>query len=305
MVTLAPGMGYIDLHFMGRARAIAAVAIHGAGGVVLIDPGPTSTLPVLRAALGRSGIQMSDVTAVLLTHIHLDHAGAVGTLVREQPRLRVYVHEVGAPHMADPAKLIASATRLYGDAMESLWGEFAPVPPHAMVLLRGGERLDVGGRRLEVAYTPGHASHHVSFFSHETGVAFVGDTAGVTVTPGGYVLPPTPPPDIDLERWGQSLSAIDAWHPETLLLTHFGPSGNTASHLAELRDHMELVAGIARRSLDLEGDDGVREQWFVEQLRREVRRHLGDADAAAYETSARFDLNWRGLARYWRTRASA
>lgn len=305
MVTLALGMGYIDLQFMGRARAIAAAAIHGAGGVVLIDPGPTSTLPVLREALARSGIRMSDVTAVLLTHIHLDHAGASGTLVREHPKLRVYVHELGAAHMAAPAKLIASATRLYGDAMESLWGEFAPVPPHAMVSLRGGERLDVGGRWLEVAYTPGHASHHVSFFSPEAGVAFVGDTAGVMVTPGGYVLPPTPPPDIDLERWGQSLSAIDAWHPETLLLTHFGPSGRAASHLVELREQIERVASLARRSLELEGDDGVKEEWFVTQLRREVRRDLGEADAAAYETSARFDLNWRGLARYWRKRTIA
>ena len=302
MVTLAPGMGYIDLHFLGRARAIAAVAIYGAGGVVLIDPGPSSTLPVLRAALGASGIQISDVTAVLLTHIHLDHAGATGTLVREHPGLRVYVHEAGAAHMADPAKLIASASRLYGDAMESLWGEFVPVPSHAMVVLTGGERLDLGGRRLDVAYTPGHASHHVS---QDAGVAFVGDTAGVTVAPGGYVLPPTPPPDIDLERWGQSLSAIEAWHPATLMLTHFGPSASATPHLAELRDHLELVAGIARRSLEWEGDDGAKEEWFVDQLRLELRRHMSDADAARYETSARFDLNWRGLARYWRKRAGA
>jgi glyoxylase-like metal-dependent hydrolase (beta-lactamase superfamily II) len=304
MVTLAPGMGYIDLHFLGRPRAIAAVVIYGAGGAVLIDPGPSSTLPALRAALGESGIAMSDLTAVLLTHIHLDHAGATGTLVREHPKLRVYVHQAGAPHMADPSKLLASATRLYGDAMDSLWGEFAPVPPHAMVALNGGERLEAGGRRLDVAYTPGHASHHVSFFSQDSGVAFVGDTAGVTVATGGYVLPPTPPPDIDLERWGQSLSVIESWHPGTLLLTHFGPSATATAHLVELRDHLALVAGIARRSLERDGDDGAMEAWFVDQLRLELRRHMSDADAAKFETSARFDLNWRGLARYWRKRGA-
>src|SRR6185436_2510795 len=163
MITLASGLSYFDLEFERRPRIIATAVVHSSGGVALVDPGPSSTLPTLRATLGAAGISMRDVTTILLTHIHLDHAGATGTLVRQDPGLRVLVHEKGAPHMASPEKLMASATRLYGDAMDRLWGEMLPVPPEAMTVLRGGERISAGGRSFDVEYTPGHASHHVSF----------------------------------------------------------------------------------------------------------------------------------------------
>jgi glyoxylase-like metal-dependent hydrolase (beta-lactamase superfamily II) len=186
MITLAPGVSYTDVHFIGLPGIIASVVLHGPGGAAIIDPGPTSTLPALVAGLSRAGIAMADVSALLLTHIHLDHAGATGTLVRQQPELRVYVHEKGAPHLVDPTRLLASATRLYGDAMDRLWGDVLPVPAHALTVLAGGERISAGGRDLDIAYTPGHASHHVSYFSADTGIAFVGDTAGVRLTPGGF-----------------------------------------------------------------------------------------------------------------------
>ncbi|MFI5179631.1 MAG: MBL fold metallo-hydrolase, partial [Vicinamibacterales bacterium] len=182
MITLAAGLSYLDLNFLGVPRVVAAVVLQGPGGVAVIDPGPTSTLPALEAALHHAGIAMSDVTTVLLTHIHLDHAGACGTLVRTRPGLRVYVHEKGAPHMVDPGKLLASATRLYGDQMDRLWGEVLPVPSEAIVTLAGGERVEAGGRRLDVAYTPGHASHHVSYWAADAGIAFVGDAAGVCLS---------------------------------------------------------------------------------------------------------------------------
>jgi glyoxylase-like metal-dependent hydrolase (beta-lactamase superfamily II) len=300
MQTLAAGVSYFDLNFQDRPRVIACAVLHGPGGVAIIDPGPSSTLSALHRHLAAAGIQIADVTTILLTHIHLDHAGATGTLVRENPKLRVFVHEVGAPHMADPGKLIASATRLYGNAMDRLWGEFAPVPREAMTTLRGGERIEVGGRTLEVAYTPGHASHHVSYFSADSGVAFVGDTAGVQVVPNGFVLPPTPPPDIDLEVWAHSLSAIERWQAETLLITHFGPASPARPHLTAMRDHLGVVGRLAKQSLAIDGDDDEKEAWFVDEVRRELRRTLSDTDAAAYEISGRFDLNWRGLARYWR-----
>ena len=300
MQPLATGVSYFDLNFQSCERVIACAVLHGSGGVAIVDPGPTSTLPVLRRNLADSGISMADVTTILLTHIHLDHAGATGTLVRENPKLRVYVHEIGAPHMADPAKLVASAARLYGDAMDRLWGEIAPVPPAALTTLNGGERLDVGGRTLDVAYTPGHASHHVSYLSADSGVAFVGDTAGVRVVPGGFVLPPTPPPDIDLEAWAKSLTALEGWHAETLLITHYGAASPTPHHLTAMRDHLGLVGRLSKESLAVEGEDASKEAWFVDRVRRELRRTLNDADAAAYEISGRFDLNWRGLARYWR-----
>src|SRR5262245_8258963 len=169
MNTLSAGVSYVDLMFLQMPRIIATVVLQGSSGVTLIDPGPASTLGTLRQALSQAGISVGDVTAILLTHIHLDHAGATGTLVEENPRLRVYVHEVGAPHMIDPSRLVSSATRLYGADMDRLWGEFLPVPEASIEMLVGGERIVVSGRPLDVAYTPGHASHHVSFFSAETG----------------------------------------------------------------------------------------------------------------------------------------
>ena len=302
MNTLASGMSYIDLLFQGWPRVIASAVLQGPGGVTIVDPGPSSTLPVLRRELERAGITIADLTGILLTHIHLDHAGATGTLVRENPRLRVHVHEKGAPHMADPAKLLASATRLYGDAMDRLWGEVAPVPPAAIVALLGGERLEVSGRRLEVAWTPGHASHHVSYFNADSGIAFVGDTAGIRPAPVTYVLPPTPPPDVDLEAWHDSLRRIEAWGADTLFLTHFGPSSPVAAHLRDLDDQLERVRSLAARSLARDDDDEGREQWFAGELRRTLRQHMPEADAQTYEVAGRFDLNWRGLARYLRKR---
>jgi len=302
MITLASGVSYTDVQFIGLPGIIASVVLHGSGGAAIIDPGPTSTLPALRAGLSHAGIAMRDVRELLLTHIHLDHAGASGTLVREQPDLRVYVHERGAPHLVDPTKLLASATRLYGDDMDRLWGEVLPVPARALMVLAGGERISAGGRNLQIAYTPGHASHHVSYFSADTGIAFVGDTAGVRLMPGGFNMPPTPPPDIDLELWRASLARIAAWAPDTVFITHFGPHRPVVAHLSELSDHLELTSRLVRESLAREGSDEDREAWFAEEVRRELRRRMSEPEAHAYEVAGRFDLSWRGLARYWRKR---
>jgi glyoxylase-like metal-dependent hydrolase (beta-lactamase superfamily II) len=300
MITLASGLSYLDLRFYGVNGVIASVILHGPGGVAIIDPGPSSTLPALRAGLQQAGIALADVGTILLTHIHLDHAGATGTLVRENPAIRVSVHEKGAPHMADPSKLIASATRLWGDEMDRLWGEMRPVPAANLDILRGGERIAAGGRDLEVAYTPGHASHHVSYFSSDTGIAFVGDTAGVRLQAGQFIMPPTPPPDIDLEAWRDSFARIGAWHPETLFITHFGPFAPVAAHLTEMADRLELTSALAKASLERQGTDEDREAWFTDEIRRELRRRMSESEAQAYEVAGRFDLSWRGLARYWR-----
>jgi glyoxylase-like metal-dependent hydrolase (beta-lactamase superfamily II) len=300
MNPLASGLAYLDLNFLGVPRIIASVVVHGPGGAAIIDPGPSSTLPALRAGLAKSGIALGDLRAVLLTHIHLDHAGATGTLVHENPALRVFVHEKGAPHMVDPEKLIASATRLWGDEMDRLWGEFRPVPRQALVVLKGGERIDAVGRDLEVAYTPGHASHHVSYFSADTGIAFVGDAAGIRLRPGAFIMPPTPPPDIDLEAWRDSLRRIAEWRADTVFVTHFGPHTPAGAHLTEMESHMELTASLVKASLARPGSDEDREQWVTEELRRELRRRMSESEARAYEVAGRFDLSWRGLARYWR-----
>jgi glyoxylase-like metal-dependent hydrolase (beta-lactamase superfamily II) len=300
MITLASGLSYFDLKFLGVPRIIATAVLHGPGGAALIDPGPSSTLPALRAGLDRAGITVADLRAILLTHIHLDHAGATGTLVRANPALRVYVHEKGAPHLVDPEKLIASATRLWGDDMDRLWGEFRPVPAGNLVVVAGGERIAAGGRDLDIAYTPGHASHHVSYFSADSGIAFVGDTAGIRLQPGTFIMPPTPPPDIDLEAWHESLALIDRWHAQTLFVTHFGPHAPVAAHLTEMADHLELTSGLVKASLARPDSDEMREAWVADEMRRELRRRMSESDAQAYEVAGRFDLSWRGLARYWR-----
>ena len=222
--TLAAGLDYADLQFLGRPGIIATAVLRGPAGVALVDPGPSTTIDTLKAALAERGTSVGEIRQLLLTHIHLDHAGATGTLVRENPDIEVLVHERGAPHMANPVRLIASATQLYGEAhMARLWGEFLPVPESNLRALTGGETITAAGRELEVAYTPGHASHHVSYFDHATRVAFVGDTAGIRRGTSTYVMPPTPPPDIDLDAWIESEARILAWDPDVLFLTHFGP----------------------------------------------------------------------------------
>jgi glyoxylase-like metal-dependent hydrolase (beta-lactamase superfamily II) len=302
MKALSAGFSYVDLQFRGLPSVIATAVLHGPGGAALIDPGPSSALPVLRDELRRAGIALADVGTVLLTHIHLDHAGAVGTILAENPDIRVFVHEQGAPHLIDPRRLLASAARLYGEEMDRLWGEVRSVPAGALTSLTGNERIEAAGHPLEVAHTPGHARHHVSYFSRDTGLAFVGDTAGIRLVQRGYVLPPTPPPDVDLQAWQASLHAIEAWRPDTLFLTHFGPSAPVVPHLRELGEHLELVAGLVRTSLAREETDEAREAWFVVEIRREIRRRMSEADARAYDLAGRFDLSWRGLARYWRKR---
>ncbi|HXH25024.1 MAG TPA: MBL fold metallo-hydrolase [Vicinamibacterales bacterium] len=299
MTVLSHGLSWIDLEFLGRPQAIAAGIVQGPDGVAIVDPGPSTCLQTLERALDRAGIRFGDVRALLLTHIHLDHAGAAGTIVRANPQMRVFVHERGARHLADPGKLIDSAARLYGDRMSSLWGEIAPVPADNLVPLAGGERLEAGGRQFEVAYTPGHASHHVSYFDRSSGVAFVGDTAGICID-GGYVLPPTPPPDVDVEAWRTSIERIEAWGPATLFLTHFGPAPSVGPHLQALVDHLETMAAQVRRTLDRPGSDEQRMQEFVAWLRAELRRNVPEARLASYGVAAQHEHLWLGLARYWR-----
>ena len=301
MAVLSHGLSYIDLEFLGRAHAIASGIVQSAAGVAIVDPGPTTCLPTLERGLQQHGIRWHDVRHIMLTHIHLDHAGATGTIVRAHPHVTVLVHERGATHMADPQKLIDSATRLYGDDMHRLWGEIAPVPQRSLVTLAGGEQIDAGGRTFEVAYTPGHASHHVSYLDRSSGVAFVGDTAGVCID-GGYVLPPTPPPDIDVEKWRTSLDALEAWSPDTIFLTHFGPIGSVRPHLETLWQNLQEMARWVRHTLDEGGSDEERSRTFAERLRQDMRRQMNEVQIAAYPVAAPFEQLWLGLARYWRKR---
>jgi glyoxylase-like metal-dependent hydrolase (beta-lactamase superfamily II) len=300
---LAAGLSWFDLLFQGHPNRIACAVVTSAAGTAIVDPGPASCLDTLEASLAMQGQSLATVTHLVLTHIHLDHAGAVGVIVRRHPGIRVVVHERGAPHLVDPSRLLESATRLYGSAMDRLWGEVAPVPERNLIVCTGGETIAAGGRRFEVAYTPGHASHHVCYFDRESRVALVGDTAGVCVD-GGYVLPPTPPPDIDVEKWLESLQTIDRWGASTLFLTHFGTVTNVGPHLQALADNLQRAAAMVRESLALEGTDDERRVRFEERMRAEFRAQMSEERSAAYESAAGFQLMWPGLARYWRKKAA-
>jgi glyoxylase-like metal-dependent hydrolase (beta-lactamase superfamily II) len=301
--TLSHGLSWIDLQFHGRPHVIAAGLATGHAGAAIIDPGPTSCLETLDLGLQAAGIGWHDVRHILLTHVHLDHAGATGTIVRAHPHIKVLVHERGARHMAEPSRLIESATRIYGDQMAHYWGEFAAVPAENLVSLTGGERLDAGGRTFEVAYTPGHASHHVSFFDPSSGVAFVGDTAGVCIG-GGYVLPPTPPPDIDIELWQASVDRMLSWAPSTLMLTHFGPVTHVVPHLGALMENLRMTAAMVLALVNQPGSDEERGASFAEQLRRQLRQHMTEAQVATYIVAAAYEHLFSGLARYWRKKGN-
>jgi len=275
----------IDCLHLGREHVICCWQLDD----VLVDPGPSSCLETLLAALdGRRP------RALLLTHIHLDHAGASGSLARLFPELEVYVHERGARHMADPQRLLDSARRLYGDDMDRLWGVFEPVPSERLRPLTGGEVLELGDRRFVVAYTPGHASHHVSYL-HD-GTAFVGDVGGVRIAPQTPPFPPTPPPDIDLDLWHRSLEVVAAWAPERLAMTHFGASEDVEWQLAEVGARLDRIAELARQ-LDSE-------RW-IEAVRAELRDGSSPEVFEAYLQAAPTDQAYAGLRRYWDKRRAA
>jgi glyoxylase-like metal-dependent hydrolase (beta-lactamase superfamily II) len=297
-------VGLIDLHFQGHPRYIACYVLETTNGVALVDPGPTSTLATLEEGLGADGLSLDDVESLLLTHIHLDHAGATGTIVARNPATRVFVHGRGARHMIDPSRLLASAERLYGDRMEELWGEFRAVPEEAVTRLQGGEHLELGGYTLEVAYTPGHAVHHVSYFDSANRIAFVGDTCGIRIDNDPYVLPVTPPPDIDLDSWPDSIAKIRAWEPALLCPTHFGPARPAAEHLDEHTRRLTAWAERVREDLDADAEPTEAAERFAEAIRAEIAERLGD-ETPSYLRGGGLTDSWHGLARYWNKRRRA
>jgi glyoxylase-like metal-dependent hydrolase (beta-lactamase superfamily II) len=271
----------IDLMHLGRARVIGAWRV----GEVIVDPGPSSCLDALLAQLER------DPPRVLaLTHIHLDHAGATGSLLRRFPELEVWVHERGAPHLIDPAKLLGSATRLYGADMERRWGEVLPVPAARVRVLTGGERVGA----FRVAYTPGHASHHVSYLHEPSGYAFTGDVTGVRID-GACVLAPTPPPDIDLQAWRASLELIESWRASRVAITHFGAYGDLEEHLLALREELTRVEELA-------GAHG--QSAFAAAIRARTTAGTSAGTASAYAQATSPEQNFAGLVRYLSARPS-
>jgi glyoxylase-like metal-dependent hydrolase (beta-lactamase superfamily II) len=271
-------MRVIDVRHLGRPHVIGCWQV----GEALVDPGPESSMETLLEALGEERPR-----ALLLTHVHLDHAAATGALVRRWPELEVYVHERGAPHLVDPSKLLASAERLYGEDMQRLWGEIVPVPEANVTALAGGERV-LG---MRVAHTPGHASHHVCCLHEETGTAFVGDVAAVRIPGVDLIVPPTPPPDIDVETWIDSIEIVESWRPEQLALTHFGAISDPLPHLALVKDRLREEAQLAR---ELDED-------AYEQRHRTRVAESSDTPESAEQMihCVPPQYQWRGLNRYW------
>ena len=290
----------IDLNWTGRPRSIAALLMQSEDASVLIDPGPQSTLETLRAGLRDRGQDFQTLDALLLTHIHLDHAGATGALVQENPDLKVYVHELGLMHMIDPTRLLASAGRLYGGDLQTLYGECTPVPEGNLKRLQGGERIQIGQAELEVFYTPGHASHHVTYWDRVSHTAFVGDSAGIRVQGDTFLLPATPPPDIDVEIWNGSLDTIASWGPERIFLTHFGFVENPAEHIRLYKERLAEWSALTRRLLESGMETTDAEKAFVDAIAEKIKSTLPLAAADHYIFNAGLRLSWLGLMRYVR-----
>ena len=267
----------IDVKHLGLDRVIGAWLVDG----FLIDPGPESSVDTLLEGLGDERPR-----ALLLTHIHFDHAGASGVLVERWPDLRVYVHEKGARHMADPERLVASARQIWGDDFDRLWGRVVPVPEDNLEVLHGGETVD----GFDVEYTPGHAKHHVSYFHHDSGHAYVGDMAGIRIPPSSVVRAPTPPPDIDVDAWLESLERIEARAPTALVATHFGRIDDVDAQLAAIREALRFQAELARDSS---------EEEFVDELNRVANEQIDDdTGRRLFDAGNPVDF-YAGLTRYW------
>src|SRR5437016_2672894 len=269
----------LDNLWMGRPRSIAAALLESDSHRAIVDPGPGSTLGTLHQQLHARGIGVGDLDAILLTHIHLDHAGATGSLARAQ--------------------------RLWPNDLQLLFGETLSVPAENLRILEGGENLTLGSRQLEVVYTPGHASHHVSYFDKTEGVAFVGDTAGVRIEGNSFVMPATPPPDIDLGIWDTSFAAILERKPARLFLTHFGYSDNPSEHIVLFRERLHRWAALTAEILRNAASESAAMDSFMSATYAEIAQHLPAGEAEHYAFSAGLNLSFLGLARYLRKRAAA
>ncbi len=292
----------IDLQFQGVQKVVAAYLLETDDGLALIETGPSSTLAALEAGVKALGRELADIRYLLVTHVHLDHAGAAGLLMQRNADARLYVHEIGAPHSIDPTNLVRSATRIYGDQMERLWGEVVPVPADRVIAVADGETVAVGGRTLTVLYTPGHASHHVAFHDPLHNVAFTGDVAGIRIPPSPDTLPPTPPPDIDIALWHQSIRRLRDLAPERMLLTHFGVVNDVQVHLDRLDRRLDEWVALVESFVT----DGIERDTMVDRLIAHVAAQMeSDGTTSVSQQTALatpYGMAVDGLLRYLRKR---
>ena len=301
-----PDLWLLDLDFQGRSGVVAAYLVTGPNGHTLLETGPGSTLAALQRSVESAGVSLSDIAQLVVTHIHLDHAGAAGSLLRMLPNARLFVHPAGAGHMIDPSKLIASAARIYGDRMDALWGAFEPCPAERVTVLDDGAELTCGDRTLVALHTPGHASHHIAFHDPERHTVFTGDVGGVRLQGASFVRPPTPPPDIDVEAWHTSVNRLRATGARSLDLTHFGRFTDPAPHLDELLRRLD--AWTAWTAQHIAAGESPDEMAIALQTMSddEMARESDDpALLSAYELATPSRMTVDGLARYLKRRPPA
>jgi glyoxylase-like metal-dependent hydrolase (beta-lactamase superfamily II) len=296
----SPGIHRIDLRWNGLAGQVASYLVDGGAALAVVESGPGSTLDTLLDGVRSLGRDPEEITHVLVTHVHLDHAGGAGGLLRHAPRARLYVHPRGAPHLVDPSRLLASASLLYGDRMDELWGETVPVPADRVVLLGDADEVRVGARRLVAVETPGHAAHHHAYHDPDADLVFSGDAGGIRLGGARYVAPPTPPPEVDLDAWIASLGRLRALAPRLLLPTHFGGVTDAAWHLDELEARLvgwgqwmerQAAAGVTGAALAA----ALRERAIAETLAA-----TGNEETAqAYAQLVPYPMMAAGLERWW------
>src|SRR5258706_12146009 len=289
----------LDLNFQGRPHAIASYLIRHGDAVVLIESRPGSTLSALQAGLAQEGLSASDVTHVLLTHIHLDHAGAAGWLAANAQGLEVYVHPIGAPHMLNPEKLIASATRIYGDRMETLWGEFLPVPQSQLKVANDAEEIVIGDLRFVPINTPGHAEHHYVYLFED--IAFCGDVGGVRIPGYQYLRVPMPPPELHIERWHASIARLRKEKFARIAPTHFGIFEDVDWQLRQVEKELDSAARWLAATMTSEPPIEQLRQSFTDWMMKEGEQiGLDEAVVKAYELANPLGMSADGLLRYWK-----
>jgi glyoxylase-like metal-dependent hydrolase (beta-lactamase superfamily II) len=304
----AVGITGVDTRMAGRSRLTSAYLLEGSEPT-LVETGPTTSIEAVTAGLHSLGLQSEDLAHIVVTHIHLDHAGGVGRLSQRFPRALVWVHDRGVAHLADPQKLVASVARVYGEEqMRSLFGPVDPVPSDRLRSVSEGDRIPVGTRSLEVMYTPGHASHHIALVDSTSGAVFTGDALGIHLPDARVLRPATPPPDIDVEVGVRSIERIRARAESVLLFSHFGPVKEVDELCSIASSRLRRWADIVRDALD-QTDDLDR---ITELLERQTSSEFDDAkdagieiDMERYETLASMRMNAAGLVRYWKKRADA
>jgi len=296
------GLWQLDLGFQNRRQIISAWLLREGDSIALIETGPSSTFGHLQEALNTLGLKSIDIRDILLTHIHLDHAGAAGLLAQANPDARIYVHPFGAPHLVDPSKLISSATRIYGEQMDTLWGPILPIPERQVVVYDDGATIATGGRNFEVIFTPGHAWHHVALNDAQSGDMFTGDAGGIKMPGEDFVSAPTPPPDLDPSAWRSSIAAMRSRNPKRLGLAHFGLHDNAAAQLDALEVSLSRMMVLGEASYAA----GEEQHVLTDRIHDDLKASLGNGDPEVvnnYELANPSHMGAMGLTRYWRKQA--